>query len=146
LNDFASMGGSVGLAVQALEEMSDRLAKIATGILAVLPPTSTMQGQREARTVATDRRVPMRSPAVKGPLSPTGEWVVEHAGGEASQIALAHAPSSDDLTYEIVNFIDGQRTVSDIRDAVSAEYAPVDVKAVAEYLDILAKAKAITFK
>jgi hypothetical protein len=36
--------------------------------------------------------------------------------------------------------------VSDIRDAVSAERVPVDVKAVAEYLDILVRAKAITFK
>jgi aminopeptidase YwaD len=154
LTGFVSMGSNAGNsgnlerggpAVQPLQAMSDRLAEIAKGMLAVLPAPGTMR-QPAARAVATDRRVPMRNAAVKGPLSPTGEWVIEHAGTNASQIALAHAPSSDDLTYEIVNFVDGQRTVTEIRDAVSAEYVPVDVKAVAEYLDILVKAKAITFK
>ncbi len=50
------------------------------------------------------------------------------------------------MTYEIANFVNGARTVSDIRDAVSAEFEPLDLKAVAEYLDLLASAGAITFK
>ena len=141
-----------------IQPLSDRLAEVAKGLLAAIPGAGTGQPsadtrqadahtrQAEPRNIATDRRVPTRNAAVKGPLSPTGDWVVEHAGPDAARIALAHVPSSDDLTYEIVNFIDGRRTVSDIRDAVSAEYEPVDVKVVAEYLDILAKAKAITFK
>jgi len=36
--------------------------------------------------------------------------------------------------------------VSEIRDAVSAEFDPVALAAVAEYLDLLAKAGAVTFK
>ena len=55
-------------------------------------------------------------------------------------------PNSDDVTYEIANFIDGVRTVSEIRDAVSAEFEPVELEAVAEYLDLLARAGAVTFK
>ena len=61
-------------------------------------------------------------------------------------IAIARVPNSDDVTYEIANFVDGTRTVSDIRDAVSAEFEPLDLKAVAEYLDLLARAGAISFK
>jgi hypothetical protein len=38
------------------------------------------------------------------------------------------------------------RTVTDIRDAVSAEFEPLEPGAVAEYLDLLAKAGAISFK
>ena len=53
---------------------------------------------------------------------------------------------SDDVTYEVVNFIDGTRTVAEIRDAVSAEFEPVDLKAIGKYMDVLAKAGAIRFK
>ena len=50
------------------------------------------------------------------------------------------------MTYEIANFVDGVRTVSEIRDAVSAEFEPVTLEAVAEYLDLLARAGAVSFK
>jgi hypothetical protein len=50
------------------------------------------------------------------------------------------------VTYEIVNFIDGTRTVSGIRDAVSAEFEPLELKAVAEYFDLLARTGAVSFK
>jgi hypothetical protein len=49
------------------------------------------------------------------------------------------------MTYEIVNFMDGQRTVSEIRDAVSAEFEPVELGVVAEYIDLLARAGAVSF-
>jgi hypothetical protein len=95
---------------------------------------------------AADARVPVRNRAVKGPLDPRGDWLVEKAGSAASSIAIARVPRSDDVTYEIVNFIDGTRSVSEIRDAVSAEFEPVDLAAVAEYLDLLARAGALSFR
>ena len=55
-------------------------------------------------------------------------------------------PRSEDVTYEIVNFINGARSVAEIRDAVSAEFEPLDPGAVSEYLDLLAKAGAVTFR
>jgi len=51
-----------------------------------------------------------------------------------------------DVAYEIVNFIDGKRTVSDIRDAVMAEFGPVGLPAVLQYLEALAKAGSVTLK
>ena len=98
------------------------------------------------RLPPADPRVPVRNPSVKGPLSPTGDWVRERAGPQTGSIGVARIANSDDVTYEIVNFIDGTRTVSDIRDAVSAEFTPIELTAVAEYLDVLARAGAISFR
>jgi aminopeptidase YwaD len=122
----------------AIVEMENALALTARGLLATLPATS-------AATVS-DRRIPVRNPEVKGPLDPGGEWVREKAGAASASIAVARVPHSDDVTYEIVNFVDGTRTVSEIRDAVSAEFDPLELTAVAEYLEVLAKAGAISFK
>ena len=83
---------------------------------------------------------------VKGPLAPGGEWVVEKVGRASEALAIERLPNADDVTYEIVNFMDGQRTVSGIRDAVSAEFAPVELSAVAGYVELLVRAGAVTFK
>ena len=91
-------------------------------------------------------RVPVRDPSVKGPLAPNGDWLLKKVGQSATNIAIMRLPNSDDITYEIVNFIDGKRSISEIRDAVSAEFAPVDLKSVTEYIDLLAKAGAVTFR
>jgi hypothetical protein len=41
------------------------------------------------------------------------------------------------FTYEALNFVDGKRTVSDIRDWLVAELGPVPLEYVAEYLETL---------
>jgi hypothetical protein len=53
---------------------------------------------------------------------------------------------SELYAYEIVNFVNGQRTVGEIRDAVSAEYAPLPVNLVADYLNACAEAGVIRWK
>jgi hypothetical protein len=93
-----------------------------------------------------DTRVPSRNPAVKGPLTPSVDWVREHAGAAAAALAINKLPGGDDVAWEAVNFADGKRTVSEIRDAVSAEFGPVDTAAVAGWLELLAKIGAITLK
>jgi aminopeptidase YwaD len=47
--------------------------------------------------------------------------------------------------YEIVNFVDGKRSVGEIRDAVAAEYGPITLALVADYLNACAEAKIIAF-
>ncbi len=42
--------------------------------------------------------------------------------------------------FEVRNFIDGKRSILDIRNAVSAEYYPIEIKNVVNYLKILEKA------
>jgi hypothetical protein len=53
---------------------------------------------------------------------------------------------SELYAYEIVNFVNGRRTVGEIRDAVSAEYAPLPVNLVADYLNACAEAGVIRWK
>jgi aminopeptidase YwaD len=92
---------------------------------------------------APDARVPWRNADVRGPLAPSVDWVRDRAGTAAAGLAIARIPRGDDVAYEVVNYIDGKRTVSEIRDAVSAEFGPVDVGVIAEYLELLAKIGAI---
>ena len=53
---------------------------------------------------------------------------------------------SELYAYEIVNFVDGKRNVSEIRDAVSAEYGPLPIDLVVDYLEACAEAKVIAWK
>jgi aminopeptidase YwaD len=53
---------------------------------------------------------------------------------------------SELYAYEILNFVNGKRTVGEIRDAVSAEYGPLAVNLVAGYLDACAEAGIIQWK
>jgi aminopeptidase YwaD len=43
----------------------------------------------------------------------------------------------EEYAYEVLNFADGKRNAQEIRDAVSAEYGPVPLEVVAEYLKAL---------
>jgi aminopeptidase YwaD len=47
--------------------------------------------------------------------------------------------SGEEYAYEVANFIDGKRNAQEIRDAVSAEYGPVPLDFVVEYLRALEK-------
>jgi hypothetical protein len=93
-----------------------------------VPPAERLRGR-----AGDDRRIPARTalaamPAIEPPP------------------ALAKHPNVRDVVYEITNFIDGKRSISDIRDAVSAEYGSVPLPAVVEYFEQLAKARAITLR
>ena len=48
--------------------------------------------------------------------------------------------------YEILNFVDGTRSIGEIRDAVSAEYGPVPLGIVADYLKACEEAKIVSLQ
>jgi len=50
------------------------------------------------------------------------------------------------ILYELANFIDGKRSISDIRDAVSAEFGALPLPSVVDYFERLGKSGAVTFK
>jgi hypothetical protein len=54
--------------------------------------------------------------------------------------------TSADVAYELGNFIDGKRSISDIRDALSAEFGSLPLPSVTDYFERLAKQGAITIK
>ena len=58
---------------------------------------------------------------------------------EATQL-LNVRDQSELYAYEIANFVNGKRTVGELRDAVSAEYGPLPVNLVADYLEACAAA------
>jgi len=138
LSRFVDLNADLQAGTEYIARLNAALADTARGLLSTLPAAPS----RAAR----DTRIPVRNPGVKGPLAPGGDWVREKAGAGSVSIAIVRVPNSDDVTYEIVNFIDGARTVSEIRDAVSAEFEPLELKAVAEYLDLLVRAGALSYR
>ena len=59
---------------------------------------------------------------------------------------LARHPNAAAVADELNNFIDGKRSVSDIRDAVAAEFGSVPLPAVVEYFESLEKARVISLR
>lgn len=103
-----------------------------------LPPIESLE--REPRGIAA--RVPSRTDTVRGPTSVYYyDYLADRLGAEASQ-----SPLSGIVQYEILNFVDGSRTVQEIRDAVSAELDPVSLDEVAGYLELLERAEVVRFE
>jgi aminopeptidase YwaD len=81
----------------------------------------------------------------KGPLVVFGyDYFEEHAkaAGVSTPKLLSYGGlwgAGEEYAYEVLNFADGKRNAQEIRDAVSAEYGPVPVEMVAEYLKALEK-------
>jgi aminopeptidase YwaD len=86
-----------------------------------------------------------RNPSANGPLVVFGyDYFAEHAKAEG--VASPKLPSYEGLwgggeeyAYETLNFVDGSRNALDIAHSVSAEYGPVPLEMVVEYLRALEK-------
>jgi aminopeptidase YwaD len=153
-----SAGGSSGAdtdAVKALtQDASDLYAALTVdarsrGIRAIAPTAPWASD-------ATANRVPIRVGEF-GPLTYQNDDVLRaRLGAErVSKIKLLNSEATPMLNvqdqselyaYEVVNFVDGKRTVGEIRDAVSAEYGPLPIDLVADYLAACAEAKIIEWK
>ena len=51
-----------------------------------------------------------------------------------------------DILYELGNLIDGKRSISDIRDLLSAEFGPISLPLIVDYCERLVKTGAITLR
>ncbi len=60
--------------------------------------------------------------------------------------ALAALPNGRQAVNELLNFIDGKRSISDIRDAVAAEFGSIPLPAVVDYFQALANARIISLR
>jgi hypothetical protein len=93
-----------------------------------------------------DPRVPVRSPEVRGPL---GVYYYDHLEamlGTTPTMKLASRRSGEVLAYECLNLVDGRRSVAEIRDLLTGRYEPVPLAEVAEYLDVLARARVVSWR
>ncbi len=135
-----------------LQESMARFAQIAPGIkkdrnkfIESLREIAGLPGRPEipADLNLSSGLVYVRNPEIKGPLSVFGyNYFTDRYGREkTSEIRLLRyrglRGSGGAYAYEVLNFVDGKRTVREIRDAVSAEYGPIPFDLVAEYLEAL---------
>jgi len=90
--------------------------------------------------IERDETVYERNPEIQGPMHAFGYSFLEARLGrdELANLALVNHSTryggGGMFTYEALNFVDGTRTVSDIRDWLVAEMGEVSLQAVAEYL------------
>jgi len=97
------------------------------------------------RKLAEQGLIYKRKKESKGPLAVFGyDYFAEHAkaAGVATPKLLSYEGlwgGGEEYAYEVLNFADGKRTAQQIRDAVSAEYGPVPLEKVVEYLRALEK-------
>jgi len=93
--------------------------------------------------VPRDETVYERNPEIEGPMHAFGYSYIEDKLGAEKLAALSLPKHSTEygsgrmFTYEALNFVDGNRTVSDIRDWLVAELGDVPLDHVAEYLSAL---------
>ncbi len=74
----------------------------------------------------------IRNHKIKGPMSAFGyDYFTAHYKGPAIKLR-------GDSQFEALNLVNGQRTAKEIRDALSAIYAPVPLEDVVQYLEALA--------
>ncbi|MBI4419868.1 MAG: hypothetical protein HY560_03515, partial [Gemmatimonadetes bacterium] len=88
------------------------------------------------RAERVDGRVPVR--LTRGPLD-FGLPASKLPAADAAWYGSREMTLSGDARFELVNFIDGTRTVGAIRDALAAEYGPVSPAVVGRYLEDLVK-------
>ena len=113
---------------------------------------TSMMSVSETGTAKRLRNViPMRVMDYRGPI---GAGFLENRLGDAydpARILLFKDLSAEDVVwfgsipYETLNFVDGKRSIADIRDAISAEFVPVSLEAVEDYLNLLKRAGIVTF-
>jgi hypothetical protein len=110
------------------------------------PPQSeiiTLHGEDVPEATGFGKLVFRRTPQIKGSMSVFGyDYFFDKYGEEkARRLNLLKYQglrgSGGEYAYEVLNFVDGERNAQQIRDAVSAEYGPVPLEYVVEYLRAL---------
>jgi aminopeptidase YwaD len=102
-------------------------------------------GSVTARAAGEAAVVYRRNADPKGPMSVFGyDYFTDHYGRErAAKLGLLDFDGArgdgESYAYEALNFVDGKRSVGEIGDALSAEFGPVPVELVGEYLAALAE-------
>jgi len=95
------------------------------------------------------RLVFRRNAQIKGPMSAFGyDYFSDHYGAERERsLRLLQFQGlrggGGDYSYEVLNLVNGRRTVQEIRDVVSATYGPIPLEVVLEYLRALESIKVI---
>ena len=138
-NASKSVAGEVTSAAGEIQRQKEYFAKeLQTAALA-----RGAKGNSPENAFNPDKRIPVR--LTRGPLD-FGLPASKLKGNDSLYYSSPEFTLGGDERFELVNFIDGKRTVSEIRNALSAEYAPVGTKIVAHYLEDLVKVGVVRWK
>jgi aminopeptidase YwaD len=105
----------------------------------------TFTGCEDSSLISKSGPVLRRVAAVRGPLTVFGyDYFSERFKGANSTMPKLLKYESlwatgEEYAYEVLNLADGKRRAQEIRDVVSAEYGPVPLELVTEYLEALKK-------
>jgi len=135
-------------AISAANEQAlrDRAAAIATERkVAIAEPRPSAAEQQ------LDLWVPTRNEAIRGPVNlwrpEYGSiWIAQKTGNTDVLGAVPLTKSGRFVAYEALNFVDGRRTLLEIRDAVSAEYGPLPAADVEQYFRFLERLGVVTLQ
>jgi len=136
-----------------LELIADKLKKDKAGWLQELDSFYRLSCQARgvkvekvsltAEEMAAMKIVPKRNPDLKGPVNIS--FLREKIKNKPEAFNLPIFREDGRITYEILNFVDGQNSLLEIRNAVSAEFKPIPLSWVEAYLKLLAEAGVISF-
>src|SRR5205814_2831110 len=87
--------------------------------------------------------VPQRNPSIRGPVNLFRPeygalWLAQQTGNPDFLTTVPLAARGQYVPYEALNFVDGKRSMLEIRDALSAEYGPIDAAELDQYFRFLA--------
>ncbi|MFN8009557.1 MAG: DUF4910 domain-containing protein [Terriglobia bacterium] len=141
---FFSDDPTVRSAVTALQE---QLRNQSLFLTAGLRPFARACGSEASAPPSLDRNLDRRIPTrlTRGPLDfrlPESQL----PESEAAWYRASNFPFSPEVRFELVNFIDGKNSVSDIRNALSGEFSPLNIEDVTRYLEGLVKAGVVKWK
>jgi aminopeptidase YwaD len=83
-----------------------------------------------------------RNSKIKGPMSVFGyDYFTDHFDSEKKKPQLfsykGKRGSGSEYAYEALNFVNGKRTILEIRNLLSAEFGPIPLELVVEYLEAM---------
>jgi hypothetical protein len=137
-------GAPVLAAVEGQVTMLEAQAEALRASVATAARNKGAQGRRAPSLPrAEDDRVPVR--LTRGPLAgglPANRLDPERAAWYSSPQNVLRG----NYAFELVNFIDGERDITGIRDALSAEYGPVPTQAVARFVEDLVAAELVEWR
>jgi aminopeptidase YwaD len=126
--------------ISGFAAIPDSVRRSADAFFAHLAAVVGAEGSRSASTGDVSP-VFARNAAVSGPMIVFGyDYLGDHTHGRAPPGLLSFdgaRGTGADYAYEVLNFVDGKRSARQIRDMASAEFGPVSIELVTEYLRAL---------
>ncbi len=104
------------------------------------------EGQPRKLSNSKASKVYVRNAAIKGPMSVFGyNYFFDHYDGERPEIYSYKGVkgSGSEYAYETLNLVNGKRTNLEIRNTLSAEFGPIPLQMVIDYLEALKSAGVI---